>query len=112
MIDWKLESRLKIKEELPPIGMPGKGGEALRTYLRRKPAWQSLVIEAKENGEELTPYTFRHRYAKASHARGIAIAQIAEAMGHTIEVHMQNYARFKPDNTASIYAEANLSLAC
>ena len=68
MIDWKLESRLKIKEELPPIGMPGKGG-VLRTYLRRKPVWQSLVIEAKEHGEELTPYTFRHRYAKASHAR-------------------------------------------
>ena len=84
-------------------------GEALRTYLRRKPAWQSLVIEAKENGEELTPYTFRHRYAKASHARGIAIAQIAEAMGHTIEVHMQNYARFKPDATADHYAKANLS---
>ena len=112
VIDWKIESRLRIKEELPPLGMPGKGGEALRTYLRRKPVWKSLVKEAKENGEELTPYTFRHRYAKASHARGIAIAQIAEAMGHTIEVHMQNYARFKPDNTASIYAEANLSLAC
>ena len=39
-----------------------------------------------------TPYSFRHRYAKQSHAARLAVAEIAEAMGHTIEVHLKSYA--------------------
>ncbi len=32
---------------------------------------------------------------------------IAEAIGHTIELHLGSYARFKPDSTADLYAKAN-----
>ncbi len=28
-------------------------------------------------------------------------------MGHTIEVHLGSYARFKPDATADLYAQVN-----
>ena len=41
------------------------------------------------------------------HAAGIPIANIAEAMGHTIEVHLQSYALFKPNATAELVAAMN-----
>ena len=58
-------------------------------------------------GEVLVLYTFRHRYAKASHAAGIPLINITAAMGHTSEVHHQSYARFIPDGTADLYAKQN-----
>lgn len=106
-IDWHLQERLSIGEKRPPLGEPGHGAEALLTYLRRKPVWRSLQEEAKHLDEKLVPYTFRHRYAKESHAAGIPIANIAAAMGHTVEVHLQSYARFTPDATADFYAAHN-----
>ena len=62
-------------------------------------------------GEVLVTYTLRHRYAKASHAAGIPIPNIAAAMGHTTEVHHQSYARFIPDSTANLYAKRNARVA-
>ncbi|MFL0758936.1 MAG: site-specific integrase [Prochlorococcus sp.] len=105
-IDWNLQSRLQIGEQLPPLGKPGKAGEAVGTYLKRRAAWTQLKEEAKNQGEVLTAYSFRHRYAKASHALGLPIANIAQAMGHTIEVHLTSYARFTPDATSDLYARA------
>ena len=34
-------------------------------------------------GEVLVPYTFRHRYAKASHSAANPLTNITVAMGHT-----------------------------
>ncbi|KZR64538.1 Phage integrase family protein [Prochlorococcus sp. MIT 1303] len=106
-IDWKLQARLEIGEELPPLQSDGDGAQALNNYLRRREVWSSLKTEALNTGEQLTTYSFRHRYAKASHAAGLPVANIAEAMGHTIEVHLGSYARFKPDATADLYAQVN-----
>ena len=64
-------------------------------------------LNAKRQGEQLTPYSFRHRYAKGMHAANIPIANISEAMGHTIEVHLQSYARLKPNMTADLVAAVN-----
>ena len=106
-VDWNLQARIPIGEELPPLNCEGEGVQALCTYLRRKQAWNTLRQEADHIGEQLTLYSFRHRCAKAMHAAGIAIANIAEAMGHTIEVHLQSYARFKPNATAELVAAMN-----
>ena len=57
--------------------------------------------------ENLTPYGFRHRYAKQSHAMGFELLNISEAMGHTPEVHLQNYSRFKTSGTTEMYNKAN-----
>ncbi len=110
-IDWKLQKRLEIGESLPPLGAEGKGGESLRTFLRRRPVWKSLQKEPENIGEVLVPYTFRHRYAKQSHAAGFPVSNIAAAMGHTIEVHLGSYSRFIPDGTADIYANRNIKVA-
>tara|TARA_Y100001968_G_scaffold219278_1_gene202022 strand:+ start:135 stop:320 length:186 start_codon:yes stop_codon:yes gene_type:complete len=40
-----------------------------------------------------------------------SIPNIAESMGHTPEVHMQNYARFKPSGTKEMYKKANVLAA-
>ena len=106
-IDWKLQKQLEIGESLPPLGAEGKSGEALRTHLKRRTVWQSLRKEAENINEVLVPYTFRHRYAKQSHAAGFPVSNIAAAMGHSIEVHLESYARFVPDGTADQYAKRN-----
>jgi integrase len=105
--DWRLVERMACREELPALGQPGKGGEALGTFLRRLPAWQQLRDEAAQAGEELTPYSFRHRYAKASHAAKLAPKDIADAMGHTLDTHLQSYARFASSGLAAAYEAAN-----
>lgn len=106
-IDWNLQARIQIGEELPPLQSNGEGAQALNNYLSRREVWRALKAEALNSGEQLTAYSFRHRYAKASHAAGLPVANIAEAMGHTIEVHLGSYSRFKPDSTAELYAKAN-----
>ena len=62
-------------------------------------------------GEVLVPYTFRHRYAKASHAAGIPLAKTEDVMGQSTEVHYQSYARFIPDGTADLYTKHNARIA-
>ena len=106
-IDWNLQARLQVGEQLPPLNRNGDGGQALNQYLRRRAVWMALRDEAEHQGEQLTPYSFRHRYAKGMHAANIPIANISEAMGHTIEVHLKSYARFKPNATADLVAAVN-----
>ena len=107
-IDWNLQARLEVGEKLPPLNREGDGGQAINQYLRRRQVWMALRDEAEHNGEQLTPYSFRHRYAKQAHAARLAVAEISEAMGHTIEVHLKSYARFKPDKTAANFAAVNV----
>jgi integrase len=106
-VDWNLQGRVQIGEELPPLGQAGKGGEALGTFLRRRQLWSQLRAEAEAQGEELTPYSFRHRFARESHAARLPVATISDAMGHTVAVHLQSYARFQPSGVADAFAAAN-----
>jgi integrase len=106
-IDWNLQARLQVGEQLPPLNREGDGAQALNIYLRRREVWNSIRVEVEHQGEQLTTYSFRHRYAKGMHAANVPIANISEAMGHTIEVHLASYARFKPNATADIIAAVN-----
>ena len=63
-------------------------------------------VEAKHQGEQLTPYGLKHCYAKGMHAANVPIANICEAMGYTIGVHLKAYARFKPNATGAAPDEA------
>ena len=44
-----------------------------------------LREDAKHKGEQFTPYSVRHRYAKGMLVAYVSIANISEAMGQTIE---------------------------
>ena len=101
---WHLQARITAGEELPPLRTDGHGAQALTAYLTRREVWQALKAEAVHAGETLTAYSFRHRYARECHRRGLSVADISAAMGHTIEVHLGSYARFAPDSTAAAFA--------
>ena len=89
VIDWNLQARLEVGEKLPALNREGDGGQALNQYLRRRQVWMALRDEADHNGEQLTPYSYRHRYAKQAHAACLAVAEISEPIGHTIAVHLK-----------------------
>ena len=99
--------RRRLHPGPPPLGQPGKAGEAIRTFLKRQPTWQSIAAEAAAEGQELVPYSFRHRYSATGHGRGLQPKQMADAMGHSLEVHMGNYARFMTRDLASAFDAAN-----
>ena len=106
LIDFNLKQRIQLGEEMPYLGREGEAAMALRTHLRGCKLWKQYRKEAEKIEQVLVPYTFRHRYAKASHAKGFPTKNIAEAMGHTKEVHDANYARFQPDGTGEMYEKA------
>ena len=106
--DYNLQSRVELGEALPSFGKnDGEAAMRLRTKLKRNKLWNLYRIETKDIGEVLVPYSFRHRYAKQSHAQKFPLANICNAMGHTLEVHLQNYSKFLPDDTGGMYDKAN-----
>ena len=107
-MEWNLQARIAAGDELPPLREPGKAAQALADNLKRRTVWKQLKAEAEHIGEQLTSYSFRHRYAKECHARAIPLADIAFAMGHTIDTHLMSYARFQPSTTAKAFAKAAL----
>ncbi len=108
--DWNLIGRLQLREELPPLGLPGRGGEAANTYLRRQNVWNQLKAEAADFGEVLVPYSLRHRYSYEGHRLGIAAKDLSQAMGHSLECHLRAYARFTSNETSNAFAAATARL--
>ena len=104
-----MKARLAAGESIPPLGKPGKAGEALGTYLKRQQMWTVLRAEAKKEKEDLTPYSFRHRFAYYGHNRHQedgtyrSPKQIADAMGHTLDTHLLSYARFNTRDLAKSF---------
>jgi hypothetical protein len=80
----------------------------LNIYLRLSEVGNSIRSEVEHQGDQLTTYSFRHRYAKGMQEANVSIVNINEAMGLTIEVHLGSYARFKPIATADIIAAVNV----
>jgi integrase len=103
---WNLQGRLQIGEPLPPLGRPGKAGEAVGTYLRRQTVWQALRAEVEAAGDTLTAYCFRHRYSATAHRLGLSVKDISEAMGHSVQSHLLAYAAFTSRTTATAFATA------
>ena len=60
-IDWNLQARLQVGEQLPPLDRDGE--QALNQHLRRRKVRMASRDDAQQKGGPLTPYSFRHRYA-------------------------------------------------
>ena len=115
--DWclTLHQRYAAGELLPQISK-GQGADRLGKQLRdRSPknVWLSICKEAEIEGQECTPYSFRHRYAYVAHNRinknGTyrSPKQIADAMGHDLETHLKSYSRFNTKELENAFDSLN-----
>ena len=118
-INWHLKEQLYICEQegrsmLPPLGKEGNASAACKTYLSRRKVWEAIKKEIAKEKQELTPYSFRHRYAYYGHNRPKADGtfrapkQVADALGHTLDVHMISYARFMSRELENAFDETSL----
>ena len=99
---------MRVDGQLPPLNREGDGARALNIYLRRHEVWNSIRAVFEHQGEQLTTYSFRHRYAKGMHSANVRIANISEAMGDTNEVLLESYTWFKPKAMEDIIAAVNV----
>ena len=103
---WLLEQRLRAGEPLPQVVDPSLAGDRMGRFLRRQAIWQELSTEAQQLGEELVPYSLRHRYSATCHRNNVPPKFIAEAMGHSLETHLRRYARFVSHGAAAAAFDA------
>nr|BDD45734.1 hypothetical protein 38 [bacterium] len=93
-----------------PLNNQGHAAQALNEYLCRRMFWLALRDEAEHQGEKLTLYSPRHRHSNWMHAANVPIANICEALVHTIEVHLKSDDRFQPHSTADLVTDVNAQL--
>ena len=95
---------------LPSLREPGRAGDALSDVLKRQPqlsVWNEIRKEAESEGQQLVPYSLRHRFSREGHERGVEDLTLCSLMGHTPSVHWKNYARFKVRGVPEKVAKAN-----
>ena len=118
-ISWHLKEQLHICEQegrsmLPPLGKEGDAAASCKTYLSRRKVWDAIKKEIAKEKQELTPYSFRHRYAYYGHNRPKADGTyrspkaVADALGHTLDTHLLSYARFQTKELANQFDETTL----
>ena len=106
-IEWDLLERVHKGEEMPSLGKEGKASHAIKTYLNRRPMWNTIKEEAKKERQSCTPYSFRHRFSAEGHARGGVSKVIADGMGHVLDTHLSSYARFTTKNMEQSFDDMN-----
>ena len=118
-ISWHLKEQLHLCEQegrsmLPPLGKEGDAAASCKTYLSRRKVWDAIKKEIAKEKQELTPYSFRHRYAYYGHNRPKADGTyrapkaVADALGHTLDTHLLSYARFQTKELANQFDETTL----
>ena len=71
----------------------GDVGRAFVYKLEKNHIWK----EIRKNNSDITAYSLRHRFAHQCHKGStipISIKDAAEAMGHTVDVHMKSYGSY------------------
>ena len=81
------------------------------TYLNRQHAWRSLRETMASNTQRAVPYSFRHSYSLRGHQRGIDAGSMAQAMGHSLEVHCRSYPWASVAGTIAAFQRANAAVA-
>ena len=54
---------------MPNLGRTGEAADRCKNYLARRKDWEAIKKEVEREKQELTPYTFRHRYEYYGHIR-------------------------------------------
>lgn len=101
-VDWHLADRLAAGESLPPLGQPGKGAEALRTFLVRQPAvnWCRMRSDIGMPRHQLLP-----RWVSSSGSLAVLRPLRARWCGCCLG-HGKPIAELQPASKASAYSPA------
>ena len=93
--------------ELPSLTAKGNGvAEAIRKYLERRSCWSSLKAKVESRNEQLGTYSLRHSYSVRGHRAGIDSGSMANAMGHSLDVHNSEYPYSTNETTQSAFDRA------
>ena len=99
--------------KLPALGTQmGHVGNATNAYLERQPFWKQLKAAAKEKGEVLASYSFRHRYAYAADRIGLNDREICQFMGNNRITYVQHYGTNARESELIAAAERVLAGGC
>lgn len=95
---------------LPPLGnIVGNTSGRIREYLRGIPFWVKLKEDCKTRGEDISPYSFRHRYAYELDARGFNDRHASSFMGNSREVFARHYGDKAREEELKAVADALLA---
>ncbi len=92
-----LSKQLLVQLASGEPGMPAIGkhhdmtGCRTNRYLSSIPFWAELKASAKDKGEVLASYSFRHRYAYAADEAGFNDRMTSKLMGHSRETFVKFY---------------------
>ena len=104
---WELVERMAAREPLPFLGKAGNAIQEMEAFLDDQATWRQIRAEAEQRAEELSVFSFRHRFARLSHQANIAPAAIAATMGHWLHRHLRLYGRFAAEELARVYDRVN-----
>lgn len=94
---------------LPPLGnIEGNTAGRVRVYLRGIPFWVQLKEQCAQKNEDISPYSFRHRYAYELDARGFNDRHASSFMGNTREVFAHHYGNKAREDKLKPVADALL----
>lgn len=93
-----------------PLGNDGHprslNGHYVEQFLKRQPEWKELKQQCEARGEWLRPYSFRDSFSLRGHRQNVEVGAIADAMGHSLQVHCRSYRWASSETTRAAFAAA------
>ncbi len=81
-------------------------GHYVEQFLKRQQEWKDLKATCEKRGEWLRPYSFRDSFSLRGHRQKVEVGAIADAMGHSLEVHCRSYRWASSDTTRAAFEAA------
>ena len=109
-VQWHLIELLHAGLLELPLGNDGHprslNGHYVEQFLKRQPEWKALKQQCENRGEWLRPYSFRDSFSLRGHRQNVEVGAIADAMGHSLQVHCRSYRWASSETTRAAFAGA------
>ena len=87
-------------QSFPPLGANNQVGGRCGQFLKGRPVWMEMQIEASKKGEKVTAYGFRHGFALRAHQDyGLSVRIAAAMMRHDPTTHNKYYGKWADDQS-------------
>ena len=81
-------------------------GDQMGKWLKNKAGWISLKALMATRGEKIACYSFRHSYSLRCHNLNIDSGSVADAMGHSLRTHLEEYEYAKASTRSQAFEKA------